>query len=75
MKKSDFVSFAVNIGLVVCQSKGKHQLRAKNIYTNDFIPIPTSSSDFRAIRNFRTSARRLASSGFGNIAARGGRHV
>ncbi len=75
MKNSDFVDFAVNVGLVVYQSRGKHQLRAKNTDTLDFITIPTSPSDFRAIRNFKTAARRLASSGFGNVAAHGGRHV
>ncbi len=71
----DFFKIATDVGLVVRQSKGKHQFRAINMNTFDFITIPSSPSDRRSIRNFRASARRLASTGRGNIAAHGGYYV
>jgi hypothetical protein len=75
MKSADFIDFAMKVGLVVVQSQGKHQFRAKNADTLDFITIPSSPSGSRSFRNFKVAARRLASTGFGNIAAHGGRHV
>lgn len=48
---------------------GRHG-RLRNERTLDFIPVPATPSDFRAAKNLRAQARRLAERGEGLIAAK-----
>lgn len=51
---------------------GRHHGRLRSERSQDFVPIPSSPSDFRAIRNLRAQLRRLAEHGHGLIAAKRG---
>lgn len=48
---------------------GQRHWRLVNVQTGDFIPIPFSPSDTRAVKNLRAQVRRLAQ-GHGLIAGR-----
>lgn len=52
---------------------GKKHARVRNTISNDWLPIPGSSSDRRALKNFQVDLHRLISNGHGFIYAKTGR--
>lgn len=50
---------------------GKRHYRVCSRQTQDFIPIPSSPSDYRAVTALRVQLKRLADTGHGLIYARG----
>lgn len=59
-------------GLLVFEDGGRHaKLRSKR--SRDFIPLPGTPSDRRALKNCERSVRRLAQSGEGFIFSKTGR--
>lgn len=58
-------------GDLVLEDGAKHA-RVRSLKSRDWLPIPGSPSDHRAIKNFRSALHRLASDGRGFIFAKTG---
>lgn len=50
---------------------GKRHYKVRSRQTQDFIPVPFSPSDYRAVKALRAQLQRLADTGHGLIYARG----
>jgi hypothetical protein len=49
---------------------GARHVKVRNRHTHDFVPVPFSPSDQRAVVNLRAQLRRLAATGWGLMHAR-----
>lgn len=56
---------------LVLESGAKHT-KIRNLQSNDWLPVSGSSSDHRAVKNFESSLRCLASSGRGFVFSKTG---